>query len=41
LVGYNRVCKVADFGLAKKVNDEGVYQRTEQVFVYEEKVSEL
>ena len=31
LVGYNRVCKVADFGLAKKVGDNGIYQRTEQV----------
>ncbi|XP_066932854.1 ephrin type-A receptor 4-B-like isoform X2 [Clytia hemisphaerica] len=30
LVGYNRVCKVADFGLAKKVGDNGIYQRTEQ-----------
>lgn len=31
LVGYNRICKIADFGLARKVNDSGIYRRENQV----------
>ncbi|XP_066936815.1 ephrin type-A receptor 4-A-like [Clytia hemisphaerica] len=30
LVGYNKICKISDLGLARKLNDKGYYHRNRQ-----------
>ena len=31
LVGFNRICKISDLGLARRMNEKGIYKRDRQV----------